>query len=66
MKITRAFLTLAAALSLGLAVFATARVANASPVSAQSAFKVGDDVVVSDPTLLPDDGGSGTGGDTAH
>jgi len=66
MKITRILLTLAAALSLGLAVFANARVATAAPASAQSAFKVGDDNVPFDPDFPPDDSGSGGGGDSGH
>ncbi|HTQ30557.1 MAG TPA: hypothetical protein VMI53_05050 [Opitutaceae bacterium] len=64
MKITRTFITLAAALSLGFAVFATARVASASPASAQSTFKVGDDNISMD--FPPDDGGNGGGGDSGH
>lgn len=66
MKITRILYTLAAVLSLGLAVFANARVATAAPVSAHSSFKVGDDNTDLLPDFPPDDSGSGGGGDSGH
>lgn len=68
MKITRIFLTFAAALSLGLAVFGNARIATAATTrtSAQSAFKVADDNTDLLPDLPPDNGGSGGGGDSGH
>jgi|HubBroStandDraft_3_1064219.scaffolds.fasta_scaffold1256892_1 hypothetical protein len=62
MKTTRLLLIFAAALSLGLAVFANVRTNNRVATSTQSTFKVADDLPPPPPGDDDDDDDSGSGG----
>ncbi len=66
MKTTRLLLAFAAALSLGLAVFAGVRPINTVATSTHSTFKVGDNVPDNPPGDDDDDSGSGGGGNSGH
>jgi hypothetical protein len=66
MKNTRILLILAAALSLGLAVFTSVRTNKNAVASAQASIRVADDNVPFVPAGDDDDDDSGGGGNSTH